>query len=91
MTIELIWGTSFTASYKKRIKNNPELKAKFWEAMELFVEDYTEPSLRTHKLTGKLEGHWALSIDADCRVIFKFLQNNKKVFLIDIGSHEEVY
>ena len=42
------------------------------------------------KLTGKLSGLWAFSIDYDCRVIFKFL-NDHEVLLIDIGTHDEVY
>jgi hypothetical protein len=41
--------------------------------MELFSKNPFNPSLRTHKLTGKLEGLWAFSVAFDCRVIFKFL------------------
>lgn len=46
--------------------------------------------LRTHKLSGKLKELWAFSVAYDCRVIFKFLDENK-VFLIDIGGHDEIY
>ena len=48
------------------------------------------PQLRTHKLSGKLEGQWAFSVDDDCRVVFEFIGEDK-VLLIDIGSHDEVY
>jgi addiction module RelE/StbE family toxin len=58
--------------------------------MKLFLENPFDPRLRTHKLTGKLEGFWALSIDYDCRVIFQFIDKND-VLLIDIGGHDEVY
>ncbi len=58
--------------------------------MELFSKNYSNPRLRTHKLTGKLEGLWAFSIDYDCRVVFKFL-NKDEILLIDLGSHDEVY
>ena len=46
--------------------------------------------LRTHKLSGKLEGLWAFSVDEDCRVVFEFIGEDR-VLLIDIGSHDEVY
>ena len=88
--INLIWDQGFKRRYKKRVKNNTELKTKFWESIELFTKEPFNPRLRTHKLTGKLSGLWAFSIDYDCRVIFKFL-NDHEVLLIDIGTHDEVY
>ena len=48
------------------------------------------PKLRTHKLTGRLEGLWAFSVSYDHRVIFKFLKEDE-ILLIDIGTHDEVY
>ncbi len=58
--------------------------------MELFSQNFFNPRLRTHKLTGKLEGLWAFSIDNDCRIVFKFLEKDE-ILLIDLGSHDEVY
>jgi mRNA-degrading endonuclease YafQ of YafQ-DinJ toxin-antitoxin module len=56
----------------------------------MFSKTPFHPSLRTHKLVGKLEGLWAVSVAYDCRVVFRFM-NGDEVLLIDIGSHEEVY
>ncbi len=89
--LKLVWDASFRKSYKKRISKNPQLKKKFWDSLEVFVHSLFDQSLRTHKLTGKLNGLWSLSVDDDCRVVFKFMKNNEEVLLIDIGSHEEVY
>lgn len=88
--IKVIWDQGFKRIYKKKIKNNEELKKRFWDAIELFSKEPFSHRLRTHKLTGRLEGLWAFSISFDCRVIFKFLGKNE-VFLIDIGEHDEVY
>lgn len=88
--IKITWDQGFKRIYKKKVKNNDELKKKFWDAMDLFSKNLFNPRLRTHKLTGKLEGLWALSIDYDCRVIFQFIDKNE-VLLIDIGGHDEVY
>ena len=88
--IKITWDQGFKRIYKKKVKNNDELKKKFGDAMDLFSKNLFNPRLRTHKLTGKLEGLWALSIDYDCRVIFQFIDKNE-VLLIDIGGHDEVY
>jgi addiction module RelE/StbE family toxin len=89
--IELIWDAGFKRSYKKRIAQDTLLKEKFWDALELFATDPFSILLKTHKLTGKLSGCWAFSVDPDCRVVFMFIKEDKKVLLLDIGSHAEVY
>ena len=68
--IELIWDTGFKRAYKKRIGNDPALKQRFWDALEVFVADPFAHELRTHPLTGKLHGCYAFSVDLDCRVVF---------------------
>jgi len=88
--IEAIWDEGFKRSYRKRIKNKLHLKKKFWEKLELFLSSPFSAQLRTHKLSGKLAGQWAFSVDNDCRVVFEFIGEDR-VLLIDVGSHEEVY
>lgn len=89
--VKLVWDASFKRAYKKRVSPNSQLKQLFWDSMETFCENPFDARLKTHKLTGKLAGLWALSVDTDCRVVFKFLKDKNEVLLIDIGSHEEVY
>jgi len=88
--IKVVWDERFKKIYRSKIKNNEILKKKFWSAMETFSRHPFDYRLRTHKLTGKLEGLWAFSVAYDCRVIFNFIKKNE-VLLVDIGSHEEVY
>jgi len=88
--IKITWDHGFKRIYKKKVKNNEDLKKRFWDAMESFSKNPFNPQLRTHKLTGQLEGLWALSIDYNCRVIFQFIDKNE-VLLVDIGGHDEVY
>lgn len=88
--IRLTWDQGFKKIYQKKVKNNAELKKRFWKVMGVFSKNPFDSRLRTHKLTGKLEGLWAFSVAYDCRVIFKFLSKDE-VLLIDIGGHDEVY
>ena len=90
MKIEIGFSSSFKRAFKKRIIIDKELERLFWKKMEVFSNNPHEPSLRTHKLSGGLEGLWSFSINYGLRVTFKFLDKDK-VLLIDIGSHEEVY
>lgn len=88
--IKLFWDEGFKKAYRKRIKNNKELKRKFWDSIELFAKDPFTIRLKTHKLSGKLKGLWAFSCSYEYRVIFDFIESNE-VLLIDIGMHDEVY
>ncbi len=46
-------------------------------------------SLKTHTLSGNLKGSYACSLTYELRLIFEI--NDKVIYLIDIGTHEEVY
>jgi mRNA-degrading endonuclease YafQ of YafQ-DinJ toxin-antitoxin module len=88
--IKITWDQGFKRTYRKKVRNDPDLREKFWRAVELFSTNPFHQKLRTHKLSGKLENLWAFSVSYDCRVIFEFL-NGDEVLLVDIGGHEEVY
>ena len=53
------------------------------------------PKLETHKLKGKLSGTWACSVGYDLRIVFDFVREKDKkeddIFLIEIGTHDEIY
>lgn len=55
-----------------------------------FIEEPFHPSLRTHSLSGNLDGCLALSITYEYRLVFKFI-SDERVLLLDIGTHEDVY
>lgn len=90
MGIEIGFSSSFKTAFKRRIYKKKELEYKFWKKLEIFKENPFDATLRTHKLSGELEGLWSFSIKYDCRIVFKFLTGNK-VLLIDIGAHDEIY
>lgn len=90
--MEVTFSSSFRKSMKKKIRINPLLENDFWICLELFVSDPFHPSLKTHKLSGKLKPLWSFSIDYSHRVVFYFTESKPvKAVLVDIGTHEEVY
>ncbi len=58
-------------------------------ALRRFAADPRDPLLRTHKLKGELTGYWAFSVDDDLRVLFRWEAD--EAFLVNLGTHDEVY
>ncbi|MDQ3689676.1 MAG: type II toxin-antitoxin system YafQ family toxin [Chloroflexota bacterium] len=58
-------------------------------ALRRFATDPTDPLLRNHKLKGDLSDYWAFSVDDDLRVLFRW--DGDVCFLVNLGTHDEVY
>lgn len=93
--MKLVAYKSFKRAFKKLIKKNPRLQSKIFGILDLLKNDPFTPSLKSHKLTGDLDGYWSCSVNYDCRIIFTFSQDEESeetlIILVDIGSHDEVY
>jgi addiction module RelE/StbE family toxin len=48
-----------------------------------------DPVLGTHRLKGDLDGYWACTVDDDLRLLFGWEKD--ELFLVNIGSHDQVY
>ena len=73
----------------KLLKYNREIKDGIKKTISLLEKDVFTPSLKTHKLHGKMNNVYACSVDYDFRIIFSF--DHKYVYLESIGYHDEVY
>ena len=58
-------------------------------ALRRFAADPKDPLLRTHKLEGDLAAYWAFSVDEDVRVLFRW--DEDEAFLVNLGSHDQIY
>ena len=58
-------------------------------ALRRFAADPQDPLLRTHKLNGELDAYWAFGVDDDLRVLFRW--EGDEAFLVNLGSHDQVY
>ncbi len=91
----LIWGSTFKKAYKRVLKKHPNLAKDIKKTLELLVEDPFDSRLESHKLKGKLSGTWTCRASYDLRIIFDFVKQKDErddaIFLIEIGTHEEVY
>ncbi len=61
------------------------------KSIKLLQTNPTHPSLRMHKLQGKMKQFYSVSIDMKYRVVVDFIVVDKTIIMIDIGSHDDVY
>jgi mRNA interferase YafQ len=73
----------------KLIKKSPDLDPKLSTILEKLRKDPFDPSLKTHKLKGRMQGLYACSLTYDLRIVFELTTDT--LHLIDIGSHDEIY
>ena len=64
----------------------PPIQKRAAKTEQVFKENPFHPSLRLHKLKGKLAGQWSFSVTRSIRIIFKPQENGDMLF-ISIGSH----
>jgi addiction module RelE/StbE family toxin len=91
----LIWSKTFVRALRRNIKKHPTVCKHIEETLKVLEENPFAPRLETHKLKGKLSGSWACSAGYDLRIVFDFVESEKQkeddIFLLEIGTHEEVY
>ena len=81
--MQILYSSKFAKEYKK-LSNTIKFKAEKKE--KIFRKDPFDKSLRTHKLSGKLQNFWAFSIDYKYRIIFEFIDNDTAHFHL-VGNH----
>lgn len=86
---KLVFEKHFMRLAHKFAKNSPEKDIQLKVVLRLLQEVPFTPSLKTHKLKGKLKDLYSCSRTHDLRLIFK--PASGIIHLIDIGSHDEVY
>jgi len=78
-------------NFEKQFQNlSKEIKLKAIKAEQVFKKNAFHPSLRLHKLSGKLKSLWSISIDRKYRIIFMPRENGDILF-ISIGTHAIYY
>ena len=88
---EILYTDSYLKRARKFIKKHPELVSQYEKTLKLLEINPNHPSLRLHKLHGKLSELYSVSINISYRISIIFLIEDDKIIPIDLGSHDEVY
>ncbi len=89
--VEILYTDSYLKRARKFIKKHPDLLSQYEKTLKLMKINPYHPSLRLHKLRGKLSELYSVSINISYRITIFFIIQDDKIIPIDIGSHDEVY
>ena len=89
MKLEFI--NHYNKKVKKILKKHPELIGKYKKTIKLLEKNYQDPSLKLHKLHGKLKDFHSFSVNYEFRIILILKIIADKIILIDIETHYEMY
>jgi len=80
-----------TEEFKRRYNELPAgIQKKAEKQEKLFRQNPFHPSLHTEKLEPKGRQVWSFRIDRRYRIIFRFTERNKVIFLT-VGPHDWIY
>lgn len=85
--MNLIPSARFIADLKKLERGNTQLKRAIAKTLYHLRINPGHPSLRLHKLAG--ERTYSISVNMSIRIIFMRFEDD--VYLLRIGTHEDVY
>lgn len=87
--MHLNYTKNFCKNFQRRISQNEKLVRQFEERLSIFLADPKNPILKNHKLSGAKKHLCAFFLTGDIRVVY--YQEEEEVYLVDIGTHNQVY
>ena len=88
---EILYTDSYLKRARKFIKKHPDLISQYEKTLKILEINPFHPSLRLHKLQGRLSQLYSVSINISYRMTIIFMIEDDKIIPIDLGSHDEVY
>ena len=86
---ELYFTKIFEKKLKTFLRKHSQFEKDIKEKLDLLIKNPFSQHLKTHKLSGPLKNQWAISLTYEYRILFMLEEN--KIFLTNIGTHDEVY
>lgn len=91
MSYRLIYPDSYLKRANKFLKKHPEIRSQYQKTLELLELNPHHPSLRLHRLQGRLASLSSVSINMSYRIVLEILIRDNDIILIDVGHHDQVY
>jgi mRNA-degrading endonuclease YafQ of YafQ-DinJ toxin-antitoxin module len=82
--VQIFYSTKFIRQHRKLLG---VIKFAAKEKELIFINDPFDPVLRTHKLSGELNGLYAFWIKYKFRIVFKF-ESEGIVKFYEVGNHD---
>ena len=87
----LVWTDTFVRTAKRFLRTRPALRDTLATVLRKLENNPEDPSLRLHRLHGRLEGKSAVRLTYSYRIVLRVVIVDREIHLLDIGSHDGVY
>ncbi len=91
MSYRLIYPDSYLKRARKFLKKHPQIRGQYQKTLELLELNPYHPSLRLHRLHGRLAELSSVSINMSYRIVLEILIQDNDIILIDVAHHDQVY
>jgi len=88
---KIVYTESYIRRAKRFIKHHPDLLGQYEKTLRLLELNPSHPSLRLHKLSGKLDDLYSVSINISYRITLELLIREDTIVPVNIGSRDQVY
>ena len=88
---KILYTESYIKRARKFIKTHREIVKQYEKTLELLELNPFHPSLRLHKLKGRLSDLYSVSINMSYRISIDFIIEDNEIIPVDIGTHEDIY
>jgi mRNA-degrading endonuclease YafQ of YafQ-DinJ toxin-antitoxin module len=87
----LVYPESYIRRARRFLKRHPPVLNQYQKTLELLELNPLHPSLRLHKLKGRLDGYSSVSVNIRYRIVVEFYIEENEIILVNIGTHDDVY
>ena len=91
MTYKIIYTESYNKRASKFLRKHTELISQYEKALKILEINPQHPSLRLHRLEGKLKDLHAISINISYRITLELFFADNEIVLVNVGHHDQVY
>ncbi len=91
MKYKLVYTKSYVRLARKFLKQHPDLEKQYASTLKLLEVNPFHPSLRLHRLKGRLKDLHAVSINIRYRILIHFIIREETIIPVSVGSHDEMY
>jgi len=91
----VLYEIEYTQKFEKKLikflKKHQDIVPKYKKMILLLELNPFHPSLRLHRLNGRLQELHSVSIDMQYRITIEFYIENHRIIPIHIGTHDDIY
>lgn len=91
MPYKIIYPRGYIRRAKSFVGKHPEIIKQYEKTLRMLELNPFHPSLRLHRLNGKLSGLHSVSINISYRITLELIIQEESIVLINVGTHGEVY